>query len=237
MSNADEWFFNPNQGHTITRQLEEGVRALMLDTHVFLGRPYLCHVSCLLGGKPLEAGLREIRDFLASHPGEVITILFESHVPAYQTASAFERTGLIDSVHTQRRGAPWPTLREMIASGRRLVVFTETGGGEPAWLHPLWDFAVETPYRFASPAEFSCRPNRGGQGQRLFVLNHFVTTRFGAASADTASLVNRREVLLSRARRCMAERGRLPNFVAVDHYERGDLFRVVREINGLPSGS
>jgi len=39
-------------------------------------------------------------------------------------------------------------------------------------------------------------------------------------------------VLLPRARECQAERAHLPNFVAVDFYDRGDLFGVVRTLNG-----
>ncbi len=40
-------------------------------------------------------------------------------------------------------------------------------------------------------------------------------------------------MLLPRAEECQQERGRLPNFVAVDFYDRGDLLGVVDTLNGL----
>ncbi len=43
MSNADAEWMAPNQQHGLTRQLEDGVRALMLDTMEWNGGPYLCH--------------------------------------------------------------------------------------------------------------------------------------------------------------------------------------------------
>ena len=45
--------------------------------------------------------------------------------------------------------------------------------------------------------------------------------------------VNSRDVLLSRLEQCQAERDRLPNFVAVDFYDQGDLLDVVDTLNGL----
>jgi hypothetical protein len=50
---------------------------------------------------------------------------------------------------------------------------------------------------------------------------------------SNATRVNARGVLLKRARQCQRERGLLPNFVAVDFYDRGDLMGVVDTLNGL----
>ncbi len=48
-----------------------------------------------------------------------------------------------------------------------------------------------------------------------------------------AAIVNAYDFLLGRARQCQQERAHLPNVVAVDFYRTGDLFRVVRTLNGL----
>jgi hypothetical protein len=50
---------------------------------------------------------------------------------------------------------------------------------------------------------------------------------------SNAALVNARAELLGRLRRCADERRHLPNIIAVDFYRTGDLFDVVREVNGL----
>ncbi|HEY2837858.1 MAG TPA: hypothetical protein VGJ26_01830, partial [Pirellulales bacterium] len=41
MSNSDERWLFPNQHHGIARQLQDGVRGLMLDVHYEEGKPYL----------------------------------------------------------------------------------------------------------------------------------------------------------------------------------------------------
>ena len=51
----------------IWRQMEDGVRGLMLDTRRWRRRK-LCHGNCDLGGEPLASGLRKIRRYLDLHP-------------------------------------------------------------------------------------------------------------------------------------------------------------------------
>jgi hypothetical protein len=41
------------------------------------------------------------------------------------------------------------------------------------------------------------------------------------------------DVLHARAAGCQTDTGQLPNFVAVDFYDHGDLFAVVDALNGL----
>jgi hypothetical protein len=88
----------------------------------------------------------------------------------------------------------------------------------------------ETPFLFRRPGQLSCRANRGSPDAPLFLLNHWITDK--RREVSNAARVNARGVLLTRARECQAERGLLPNFVAVDFYDRGDLFGVVDTLNG-----
>jgi hypothetical protein len=101
-----------------------------------------------------------------------------------------------------------------------------------SWLRPAFDHIQETPYTFHAAEEFSCRANRGGSAGSLFQINHWIETT-PAPRPSNAELVNARDFLLSRARRCQRERGRLPNLLAVDFYGSGDLFEVAGELNGL----
>jgi hypothetical protein len=229
MTNADEGWSLPNQQHGISRQLDDGIRALMLDTHYFEDEPYLCHAFCELGKEPLAAGLAKIKRFLDRRPNDVVTIIFEAYVDEEDVELAFDDAELLDYLHEQPIDQPWPTLRELIDSGRRLVVFTDERGEEP-WHHYVWDYASETPFSFAQPGDFSCAPNRGDPGNGLFILNHFLTQLVG--SADLARQVNFNPPFLDRALQCQAERNRLPNFVTVDFYDIGDVFYVVDALNG-----
>ena len=192
---------------------------------------FLCHNLCSLGGMPLVEALSEIRRFLDDHPYEVLVLIIQDGITPEDTARAFEDSGLIYYVHTHYPGEPWPTLKDMIASDERLVVFAERGSPPPDWYHHFWDYAQETPFNVRSPEAFSCAPNRGGVGKPLFLLNHWVARR--APSRVDAAQVNAYDFLMTRVQTCMEERGHLPNFIAVDFYSIGDLFAVVDALNGV----
>ncbi len=229
MSNEDDRWILPNQHHGITRQLADGIRGLMLDTHYEEGRAMLCHGECGAGAKPLAEGLAEITAFLRANPREIVSIIFESYVTPADTEAAFRDAGLLPFVHPQPQGAPWPTLRALIDAGHRLVVLTSDGGGAFPWYLDEWAHVWETPYSYKSAAEFTCRLDRGQAENALFVLDHFLTNPVGLP--ELAEMVNHDPLLGDRARRCQRESGRLPNFVTVDFYDIGDVLEVVRSLN------
>jgi hypothetical protein len=231
MSNADQGWVPPNQEHPILRQLDDGVRALLIDTHLWKGEPYLCHSICELGNQRLDAAMAELAGWIEANPREVVTLLIQDGISADLTAAVFEEVGLTARVYAHPEGTAWPTLQEMIDADTRLVVTAESGGPPPAWYHHLWDLASDTPYSFDSAEAFSCEEYRGSADNDLFLLNHWLSTPLSLP--ENAAQVNTFEVLHGRATLCAAERGRLPNFVAVDFYATGDLFEVVRALNGL----
>ncbi len=245
MSNAEDDFAPPNQSFGLARQLKDGVRGMMLDTHYYdvesdktvsrmdgvdpLDQAYLCHSICQLGHKRMLDSLCDVVAFLDENRGEVLSIIFESNVTPADTETVLKAAGLTEYVYTHT-GA-WPTLRELIDSNKRLVVFTESDGGTPAWYHSAWSLIQDTPYSFAKASELNCSLNRGARTHGLFLLNHWVQDPL--ANPARAVEVNARDVLLARAQQCATEVGKTPNFVGVDFYELGDVMSVVKTLNGL----
>ncbi len=229
MSSEEDRFASPNQTHGLTRQLRDGVRGLMLDAHPYNGDLWLCHGICQAGRRRLAEGLCDIGRYLDEDPGAVVTILFESYLDAAQMEAAFREAELLDDLHVQPAGAPWPTLGALTASGRRLVVLSDRGGGERPWLHDMWRWAQENPFAATRPSDLDCRAGRGRAGNPLFILNHFLTAPL--ASPELARMVNFNPLLADHAARCARERAAVPNFVTVDFYELGDLLAVVRARN------
>ncbi len=199
--------------------------------------PYLCHGFCELGATPLVEALRGIHDFLIENPDEVLILVLEDYVATQDLADTFKESGLEALVYKGPSGPPWPTLREMIDSRQRVLVTTESGRPGIHWLRPAFELMQETPYKFKTPSELSCAPNRGGTKGSLFLMNNWVDTT-PAPKPSNAKIVNDYTALLARAKQCRAERGRWPNLVAVDFYRTGGLFRAVRELNDLaaPTG-
>lgn len=195
--------------------------------------PYLCHGLCELGAVRWDAEMTAVRRWLDVHPREVVTFFVQDEVTPADTEAVFRTAGLLPYVRTQREGRPWPTLGQMIDSGRRVVVLMENHGGGPAypWLLQGFDWVQDTPFENPTVADLSCRLERGSAAQPIFLVNHWLG---GIRSLVTdARTINARGVLLPELRRCESERGRLPNFVAVNFYDQGDLFSVVGTLNGF----
>ncbi|MFD6986970.1 phosphatidylinositol-specific phospholipase C domain-containing protein, partial [Streptomyces sp. NPDC059956] len=84
-SYADSGALPPrNQSRTIARQLDDGVRGLMLDTYdVAYDQEgnvdlMLCH-STFACYETFRSGLSTVVDFLKAHPDEVVTVFLENY--------------------------------------------------------------------------------------------------------------------------------------------------------------
>ena len=212
MSGADipEYLF-ASQDHRISRQLDDGVRGLLIDTHygipadggavkTDLGKLtsaerreyveeigqeafdaalrirdrlvtggdgehqiYMCHRFCELGAVPLDEALGQIRDFVVSHPNQVLVIVNEDYVSAEDFVAAVKKSGLDEYVYRGGIDPSSPTLGEMISSGRRVVLMAENeAGAEPWYRDGYGDVLQETPYRFKQASELT-DPRQAGQ--------------------------------------------------------------------------
>jgi hypothetical protein len=202
---------------------------------------YLCHGFCELGATPLAPILRELREFLTSHPREVLVVINEDYVDSPAFVSAAREAGLERFAFTPPADGRWPTLGNMIDSGRRLVLLAENEAGSAPWYRSAFERAVQdTPYSFRAASrlirrtrlEESCRLNRGAASAPLFMMNHWVTTDPKPLPVN-ASLINGYGLLLRRGRRCGALRRHVPNLLAVDFYRRGAVFRVANTLNSV----
>jgi hypothetical protein len=224
---------------------EEAVKAAEhLGAHI-TGKPsgrrglYLCHTLCELGDTPLVSGLQEITRFLQRHPDEVLIVFIQDAISAKDTAKAFKQAGLLKYVYTHVREDPWPTLRQLITSNRRLFVMYEQGPGDPSapWYHNGFELTQETPYKFHKESELfspaSCRPNRGTANSPLFQVNNWIDDVPPPAGSGAKS--NAYSALLVRLERCERVRGLVPNIVGVDFYNQGKVLAAVNVINGLPA--
>jgi len=217
---------------------KEGLEAAFRIRERLVGPPegpralYLCHGFCELGSQSLVPWLRTMRDFLTAHPRDVVILVIEDYVRPDELAAAFADSGLAALVFRGAPRPPWPTLDEMAASGQRVVTFLESGKTGVDWMYPAFASIQETPYRASAPAQLSCRVNRGATTGSLFQINHWIETP-PTPRPSNAAIINRYDFLLERAEACTQERAHLPNIIAVDFYRTGDLFQVVKHLNGL----
>jgi hypothetical protein len=271
------WYF-ASQTYPIGRQLNDGIRALLIDIHygVFdpaVGRvrtdlategsdrnkvakqvppralkvadrvaggvglgtlkgtamPYLCHTLCELGADPLDRELKTIAAFLERHRDQVLIVIVEDYVPPTTIERTFAAAGLTRYVATLHAGAPLPTLGELIASGRRLLIFAEVKGGSPSWYMPAFALIQDTPLGALHPGQLSCDRYRGEPSSPLLLLNHWIPPF--PPSPTLSAQIGRAAVLRARIRRCTRERHVGGAVVAVDFYERTAVVRVAQQLN------
>src|SRR5690349_25022533 len=120
----------------------------------------------------------------------------------------------------------------MISSGRRLVVLMENrgGGSEYPYLMQGFDLVQDTPFDAKKKSQLSCALNRGSADDPIFLVNNWLNN--ARSRVTDAQKVNAYDVLWPHVQQCEEER-QLPNYVAVDFYDQGDLFKVVDQLNGF----
>lgn len=155
---------DPNQQISIVDQLDEGVRHLEIDEHLFLSPsdprvgpygPVVCHATGPAAGcsaeKPLVVVLREIRGWLDRHPDQVILLYLESHldsVAGYDAGAASIEEAMGDLVYRPRsRGVrcdamPLELTRDQVRAARKQVVSIGPCGLGARWPSFVFD---ETP--------------------------------------------------------------------------------------------
>lgn len=224
-------FIYPNQKYDIPRQLEDGIRGFMIDIHHIGGgsRVYVYHKYSILGYQTLASVLDYFNDFLSANPKEICTIIFDCDVSeSSDVARVFDKHPVMKYVFHKDPSASWPTLAEMQEKEQRLVVFSHCAAYSDWYLHQN-DHCFENDYNNHRVADYQCRVIRGDISKPLFIMNHFqygwLTRRIKNKRA------NQYQVLMDHAQKCSEALHHIPNFLTVDWYDKGDLFRVVRELN------
>lgn len=212
----------------------ETARYLFEELEERLGaRPgtYLCHSRCAYGAISFEAALVDIKTFLDANTTDVVTLIIQDAITVADTEAAFRATGLEEYLYADDPGDKWPTLGELIDANHRLIVFSESHGPPPDWYRAAFDVIGDTSFTVRSRDAFSCAIERGPTEPQLFLMNHWIA-RSVPDRAD-ATVVNARAFIVERARACAAEVGRLPNFIAVNFFNLGDVIGAVNELNGV----
>lgn len=146
----------------------------------------LCHTTCeLLDVGTLEAYLTQVYAWMAKHPYDVVTILMGNFdlVSPQNFTDPIEKSGMKQFAYTPPKFPmaldDWPTLSELILTGKRALFFMDYNANETAipWLMDEFSQIWETPF---SPTDraFPCTEQRPPglshkQAQnRMYMANH-----------------------------------------------------------------
>ncbi|KAJ3212128.1 hypothetical protein HDU83_005756 [Entophlyctis luteolus] len=236
-----------NQNIDVTAQLNAGVRMLQVQGHLINSNHIeLCHTKCgLYNGGSLTNYLKRVVAWMAANPTEVVTILMTNNDDVAVNAewlTSFQDSGIdqlayIPPYMPLPRGH-WPTLGEMIDSGRRAVLFLDYKADFQTVNYVFNEFSnmFETRYD-STDASFPCTVDRGVTGN-MYLINHYLDfSLLGILLPDRikAGTTNGVASIVANARNCAAGvgGGRYPNFVLLDWVDKGDPFTAAKQLNGL----
>ncbi|KAI9592960.1 PLC-like phosphodiesterase [Syncephalis fuscata] len=138
-------FWENQSGHDIGTQLKNGIRLLDIDTCVNKKSVVTCHGEGGVRGigDPLDVHIKQVKDFIAQNPNEVIVIEYGD----YDGDKATTANAIIANLKQHLSGkmlertdtkAPWPTLDEMTKQGKQVVVFF--GRFSSDYLEGSWEY-------------------------------------------------------------------------------------------------
>lgn len=236
-----------NQQLGVADQLNDGVRFLQAQIQWPANGsvPHFCHSSCdLLDAGPITDWLTTVKDWVASHPYDVVSILLGNgnYSKPEQYVPFIESTGILQYIYTPPV-APmslddWPTLAQMILSGQRVVMFLDYEANQTAypWLIDEFSNMWETPFDPVD-REFPCTVQRPPDlkpedaKRRLSLMNHNLNVEVSLLGASIlVPAVSELNVtnnatgtgsLGVSAENCRKEWGKPPTVLNVDYYNFG----------------
>ncbi len=238
-ANPESGFNNlaENQLASITTQLERGIRYINMDLYQYGDDVWVCHGEwdlpihpCLQsGGERAQNQFDEISVFMDANPGAVVTLAFENYVNATVVLGEFDASDLTRFLFSKED--EWPSLGEMVATGKRLVVLADDENQGFSWWHDEHDETRMTDYSYQSDDEFDCDNDRGNDSATMLQIAHYITNPL--SSEAQAQLVNQFGSMWQHAQMCIDQHGMNPNFILVDYADYGDAVLIAAVLNGV----
>ncbi|KIL57774.1 hypothetical protein M378DRAFT_27832 [Amanita muscaria Koide BX008] len=239
-------------------QLNNGVRLLQAQSHMWNNALHFCHTSCVRFSPshrryPLIptsfSTTVKVKSFMDQNPNEVLTLLFTN--PEGQSVlnvwkPIFDQAGLTSMMyvppHVPMKYNEWPTLGEMIDSGKRVVVFLDSSAdtSKVDFILPEFPMIWETPFGVTDPS-FPCSVNRIegplATTDHMYMINHSLNKNvLGIVISDSfdAPTTNGVTSILNNANGCVPlGGGRNPNFLLLDFVDLGNAFHAADVLNGF----
>ncbi|XP_050368666.1 PI-PLC X domain-containing protein At5g67130 [Argentina anserina] len=235
-----------NQEDTVTNQLRNGVRGLMLDMYDFEDDIWLCHSfkgQCFnfTAFQPAINTLTEVEAFLSQNPTEIVTIIIEDYVHTTKgLTTLFTKAGLdkywFPVSKMPRKGEDWPTVTEMVQDNHRLIVFTSDATKEAQeGVAYQWKYMVENESGDPGVRPGSCPKRKESKALTSKSASLFFQNHFSTYPVETEACKEHSTSLQAMVGTCYKAAGVMPNFLAVNFYMRSDgggVFDAVDRMNG-----
>jgi hypothetical protein len=260
-SNEEDGYVQPQQKWSLTKQLENGIRGFMLDTHYSSGlfgntkKVRLCHYNAAItqmflrpfNGKPTTfiKSLKIIKQFLEKHQKEIITLFLENYTQSNDIDNAISKSGIGDLILKPSDWNPgtesgWPHIKWLQKHNKRVIIFNQRG--ESNYCFDEWICHYENQYGTTDTnraiKERAESVEKANNFRHLYVMNYFPHFYIKPVQRINFNKINsegtNRLLAKSLSNGLSAKqiyKNRYPNFIAVDYVNEGNLITLVNQIN------
>lgn len=244
----DGFLFAGNHEFQLESALQAGFRGINVDVGNCDGSLVLVHNQCTLGSREPYEVFNHVNLFLEKHPRDLVLMPLQINNDVDEPVDLFDLYAILESVpgftdrmYVHNQTQLWPTMRSLIESDKRIVMFiynagTDCSSGDcPPGFHPYFLYASETLYEFETVQDIentqqSCPYDRGVDGYKdFYVVNSFVSDPL--PSKSSAAIINQKSFLQDHIAACRNVVGRAVNMVFIDFWEQGDLVDLVQTHN------
>lgn len=171
---------------------------------------------------PLFNTLVSVRHALEADSAKILTLFLDFGLDAAELADVFQQAGLNQYLHTHDAGTNWPSLQSMIRSNRRLVVFGMLEHeNSPAWLHFIWNYALEPSYTASGEISYSGESFPGNPHKSLLLFNGFSSSLITSMQGTMEDYISQNPELIELFKSTWISTGKTPNFIMLDRYDAG----------------
>ena len=169
---------------------------------------------------PFIDQLQLIKEFLDNKPDKVLTLFLDFNVNVNELTALIEESGIYLYLCEYNARNGWPTLKEMVETGKRLVIFgMQEHRNSPDWLHYVWDYAVE-PYNSVLEAPvFIGEFLKGDPRNTLLIYNDYNILRKSDKQDPAYYNITHNPYLIEHIKSVWTNTGKTPNFIFLDRYE------------------
>ena len=168
---------------------------------------------------PFIEQLITIRKHLENKPEKILTLFLDFNVNVNELSNLIDESGIQPYLFEYTKQGQWPSLKEMVDSGKRLIIFCmQEHRNSPDWLHYIWDYAVEPYYSILEAPVFAGEFLKGDPRNNLLIYNDYNMT--GKSGQDNASFFNTTQnpYLIEHVKGVWKNTGKTPNFIFLDRY-------------------
>ncbi len=164
--------------------------------------------------------MHEIKNYLENRPEKILTLFLDFSTNINEVSDLFQELGINRIVYTYDPKDGWASIKSMIESNKRLVVFSmQEHRNRPDWLHYVWNHAVEPYFSIWEAPVFKGEFLKGDPKNSLLIYNDYNFPRKGENINNAKYETNQNPYLIEHIKNTWTNTGKTPNFIMLDRYE------------------